>query len=202
MIVFIEGILVEHTPVKIVINVQGLGYEVNIPLTTAEKIPAIGAKVQLHTLAVYREDAQALYGFLRKEERDFFRLIVEKVSGIGPKTALSILSKLSFSVLKSAIAQSDIKLLSKCPGIGKKTAERLIIELRDKVYLGGIDSADLINENMAITTSPEVATLNDAVAALMTLGYKLPDADKAARKAINKLGTEATTEALIKFALG
>lgn len=200
MIVSIEGILIEQAPFKAVVNVQGLGYEVHVPLL--DGLPAIGSTVKLHTLVVYREDAQTMYGFLKKDERDFFRLLVEKVSGVGPRTALTILSKLSLPILKNAIAQSDIKLLSKCPGIGKKTAERLIIELKDKVYPGGLELIQAPGIQAQTIESPEVSALSDTVAALMTLGYKLPDADKAARKAINQLGSEATAEALIKMALG
>lgn len=203
MIVSLQGTLVESTLLSAVIEANGIGYEVFVPITTTEKLPALGEKVKLHTLSVYREDSQTLYGFYNREDRDFFRLLVEKVSGIGPKIALSILSKLSVPILKNAIAQSDIALLSKCPGIGKKTAERLVIELRDKVFPGGVTSSGTVSPNTSEeTTGIAPSTHQDAVAALMTLGYKAPDADKAIRKAVTKLGPEATTEALIKQSLG
>jgi Holliday junction DNA helicase RuvA len=176
-----------------------VGYEVNIPVTTAEQLPTPGRLVKLHTYAVYREDSQQLYGFVVREDRDFFRLLIEKVSGVGPKTALGLLSRLSAPTLKAAIAQSNLKLLSDCPGIGKKTAERLIVELRDKVFKDGVE------QPIPVTTAdgaPRPSAFHDAVAALVALGYKAPDADKAARRALATLGPNATSEALVKKALG
>lgn len=206
MIVHLEGVLLEATPLSAVLDVQGVGYEVHVPVTTAERLPGVGQRAKLHTLAVYREDSQALYGFATREDRDFFRLLTEKVSGIGPKIALSIMSKLSVPMLRSAIATSDVALLSKCPGIGKKTAERLCIELRDHVgaFLstteptlpsGGAGSA------AAVPTNGTGSRIQDAVMALVALGYKADVADKAVRKADQTLGPDATTETLIKAAL-
>jgi len=197
MIVTLEGTLVESTPLHAVIEAHGIGYEVNIPVTTAEKLPPPGRPVKLHTLAVYREDSHQLYGFATRDDRDFFRLLVEKVSGIGPKTALNLLSRLSVATLKSAIANSDLKLLANCPGIGKKTAERLVVELRDKV---GLPATTLPSEALAKEGVP--TAFSDTVAALIALGYKAPDADKAARRALSALGPAATSEALVKKALG
>src|SRR5690349_17271943 len=133
MITSIQGLLTEATPLRAIIELNGLGYEVNIPVTTAEKLPATGTTVKLHTLVIYREDAQTLYGFATIPERDFFRLMIEHVTGVGPKMALTIMSKLSLPSLESAIRMGDIATLAKCPGIGKKTAERLVVELRAKV---------------------------------------------------------------------
>jgi len=201
MIVHIEGKLLESTPVSAVIEANGLGYEVLIPVTTAEKLPPNGQTTRLHTLAVYREDSQHLYGFATRDEREFFRLLVEKVSGIGPKIALSILSKLSVVVLQGAIADGDVALLAKCPGIGKKTAERLVIELRDKVVPAGLArSTPATAPGNASAREPDA--LQDAVAALIALGFKAPDADKAVRKALTKLGEEASAEQLIRASLG
>lgn len=199
MIISIEGTLLESSPVMAVIENQGLGYEVNIPLSTAENLPLIGERVKLHTLAVYREDSATLYGFSTRDERDFFRLLVEKVSGVGPKIALSILSKLPVSSLKDAIAAGNVALLSKCPGIGKKTAERLIIELKDKVLGSSLTSAQGASSS---THSQAPMPHQDAIAALITLGYKAADAEKAIAKAAKTLGAEATTETLIRSALG
>lgn len=202
MITSISGLLVSATPLTAVIETGGLGYEVHIPVTTAERLPQPGDRVKLHTLAVYREDAQTLYGFATEEERDFFRLMVEKVTGVGPKMALSVLSRLSLATLQGAIAAGDVGLLAKCPGIGKKTAERLVIELRDKLnpaLLGTISPAK------SAAGAPATAgdnKIRDAVLALVALGYKAPDADKAVRQALAGLGPAATTEALIKKALG
>ena len=122
MLTTLTGLLVSATPLRAIIEINGLGYEVNIPITTAEKLPAHGQTAKLHTLVIYREDAQTLYGFTTPEERDFFRLMVEQVSGVGPKVAISILSRLSLPLLQSAIRLGDVNSLAKVPGIGKKTA--------------------------------------------------------------------------------
>lgn len=200
MITRITGTLVAATPLHAVIETAGLAYEVNIPVTTAEKLPPTGQQARLHTLVVYREDSQTMYGFSSEEERDFFRLLVEKVSGIGPKTALSIFSKLSLATLQSAIVVGDVALLAKCPGIGKKTAERLVIELRDKL---GAASATAVAPAAGAGAAPAPGEnkIRDAVLALVALGYKAPDADKAVRQALVALGPGASTETLIKRAL-
>jgi Holliday junction DNA helicase RuvA len=203
MIVTIEGILTESEPLRAVINCGGLGYEVHVPLTTAEKLPAPGEKVKLHTLQVFREDSQMLFGFSSRRDREFFRLLTEKVSGIGPRIALNLLSRLTVDLLEDAIRAGDAALLSKCPGIGKKTAERLIIELRDPLKAGTVsDSISLSGSAGATPAGTQPSALQDAVAALMALGYKLPDADKAVRQAMVKAGPDATTETLVRSALG
>jgi len=210
MITSIQGVLAAATPLRAVVELCGLGYEVNIPVTTAEKLPAVGADVRLHTLVIYREDSQTLYGFASPAERDFFRLMIEHVKGVGPKVALTIMSKLSLPALQAAIAAADVPLLAKCPGIGKKTAERLVIELKGKVGVDG--SAPLsvasLGETGSGAPSDDAGTNtaahnshHDAILALGALGYKPADADKAVRTAALKLGAEATTEALIKEAL-
>ncbi len=203
MITTLEGNLVSATPLEAVIEIGGIGYEVHVPVTTAEKLPQTGKTVKLYTHVVYREDSQTLYGFSSQDERDFFRTLIGKVSGVGPKVALSIMSKLALPVLKSAILNSDVVLLAKSPGIGKKTAERLVIEMKDKITPGGMGSSidTVVLPGETSSTAPE-NRINDAVIALTTLGYKLPDADKAVRKAHIQLGAAATTEELIKRALG
>jgi Holliday junction DNA helicase RuvA len=156
--------------------------------------------VRLHTHVVYREDSQTLYGFTTAAERDFFRLLIEKVTGVGPKMALSVMSRLSLPVLQGAIAAGDVATLAKCPGIGKKTAERLVIELK-----GLYAPASGASVTLAGPAAPggEVANAQrDAVMALMALGYKAADADKVIRQAWISLGPAATTEQLIKKALG
>lgn len=201
MITRISGILLSATPLLAVIETGGLAYEVHIPITTAEKLPTAGQQARLHTLVVYREDSQTMYGFASEEERDFFRLLVEKVSGIGPKTALSIFSKLSLPVLRGAIAGGDVALLAKCPGIGKKTAERLVIELRDKLGPLTTIAPAATNTDQSLPAAAE-NKVRDAVLALVALGYKAADADKSVRQAWITLGPSASTEALIKKALG
>lgn len=209
MIVSLSGKLLEAAIFRAVIECAGVGYEVNIPVSTAEKLPRIGENVRLFTLQTFREDGQSLYGFHSSEERDFFKMLIEKVSGIGPGIALKIFSRLSLPVLRDAIRRGDIALLSQCPGIGKKTAERLVIELRDKVSVGtgaapAGKKSDGKSEGLALpeTAGTEPNDQADAVAALMALGFKLPDADKAVRAAVTKAGPGASVETLIRLALG
>ena len=197
MITSIQGTLASATPLHAIVELNGFGYEVHVPVTTAERLPAPGATVKLHTLVVYREDAQTLYGFATPAERDFFRLMIEHVTGIGPKLALTIMSRLSLPLLESAIRTGDVGTLAKCPGIGKKTAERLVIELKARV--GGESTAD---DNTASAAVPGSSAHRDAVATLIALGYKAADADQAVRRAALGLGPAATTEALVKKALG
>jgi Holliday junction DNA helicase RuvA len=203
MITSISGILVSATPLHAIIETGGFGYEVHIPVTTAERLPSPGQPAKLHTLAVYREDSQTLYGFTTEEERDFFRMLVEKVTGVGPKMALSVLSKLSLSTLKSAIIAGDVGLLAKCPGIGRKTAERLVMELRDKLNPADLGSVSPTSADAKTNAPTQVENkIRDAVMALVALGYKAADADKSVRQAWVAMGPSATTEALIKKALG
>ena len=202
MITSISGLLVAATPRSATIETGGLGYEVHIPVTTAERLPSPGQHTKLHTLAVYREDSATLYGFASEEERDFFRLLVEKVTGVGPKMALSVLSKLSLATLKGAIIAGDVGLLAKCPGIGKKTAERLVIELRDKLNPADLGTVAPAQGGASAPVPAGENKIRDAVLALTALGYKAADADKAVRQAWVALGAAASTEALIKKALG
>ena len=207
MIAFIEGDLIECQLNLAIIQVGGIGYEVHIPLTTSEKLPALGKEIKLFTQAVYREDAQTLYGFADRESRDFFRMIVDKVSGIGPKIALNLLGSLSLPTLKTSIASGDVGMLSKAQGLGKKTAERIIVELKDKVLPKG-SVADPIPVSSTGEPTDDVESVNDlgpyqdALSALLTLGYKATDADQAIRKAADALGQGSTTEELIRKALG
>ena len=199
MITSIQGTLASATPLHAIVELNGFGYEVNIPVTTAEKLPAPGATVKLHTLVIYREDAQTLYGFATPAERDFFRLMIENVTGVGPKMALTIMSRLSLPSLESAIRLGDIATLAKCPGIGKKTAERLVVELKARV--GGIELPASSGEASAAGPAGGSSTHRDAVSALIALGYKAADADQAVRRSALAIGPQATTEALIKRAL-
>lgn len=198
MITSIKGTLESATPLRAIVELNGFGYEVNIPVTTAEKLPQPGSNVKLHTWVIYREDAQTLYGFASPEERDFFRLMIENVTGVGPKMALTIMSRLSLPSLESAIRMGDIATLGKCPGIGKKTAERLVVELKAKVGAGEVT---LPSASPAEAAAAEPNAHRDAVAALIALGYRAADADQAVRRAALALGANATTEALIKKSL-
>ena len=199
MIVSLRGKLIEAGVLRVVIESAGVGYEVNVPVTTAERLPKLGAEVFLLIHHVFREDGQALYGFAVAEEREFFKLLVEKVSGVGPKMALNILSRLSLPILRDAIIRGDVALLSQCPGVGKKTAERLVMELKDKVGLeGSAPSVATLAPAAALAPTPA----SDALAALVALGFKPADADKGVRTALTKLGAGATADQLVKAALG
>ncbi len=198
MITSIQGTLASSSPLGAVIEVGGFGYEVHMPATSAERLPRPGATLKLHTLVIYREDAQTLYGFTSPEERDFFRLLIENVTGVGPKMALSIMSRLALPSLEAAIRAGDINALARCPGIGKKTAERLVVELRTKVGGGANTTA---TPGAAAEAGAASTPHRDAVAALMALGYKSSDADTAVRRAAVALGADADTSALIRRAL-
>ena len=205
MIHHIRGTLTASTPLSVVIETHGIGYFVHCPIPTTEKLPSIGKEVTLLIQPIFREDSQTLYGFYTREEVDFFKTLLQKVSGIGPKIALNIMSRLSLKLLKEAILEKDIRTLSQCPGIGKKTAERLIIEMRE--YISTPDKAfttTSLSEKTNLTEDQLPSKdryFRDAVAALLTLGYKLTEADKTIRKVQGSLGSNATTEEMIKAAL-
>jgi Holliday junction DNA helicase RuvA len=199
MIVSLRGKLIEAGVLRVVIESAGVGYEVNVPVTTAERLPKLGAEVFLLIHHVFREDGQALYGFAIAEEREFFKLLVERVSGVGPKMALNILSRLSLPILRDAIIRGDVALLSQCPGIGKKTAERLVMELKDKV---GLEAPGAVTMAAVAAAVSAPTPASDAVSALVALGFKPVDADKGVRTAIAKLGPGATADQLVRAALG
>jgi Holliday junction DNA helicase RuvA len=200
MIASITGTLVTASPLLAIVELNGFGYEVHIPVTTAERLPAQGETVRLHTFVVYREDARTLYGFTTTAERDFFRLMIENVKGVGPKLALNIMSRLSLNVLEGTIRAGDVATLAKSPGIGRKTAERLVVELKGK--LGGGRASSSAAAGSASGTSPVSGTAQqDAVAALIALGYRATEADQAVRNAMLAVGPNQTAESLIKKAL-
>lgn len=205
MIASLRGHLLSASPLSAVVEVGGVGYEVHVPLSTSGKLPAPGQAVFLHTHVVYREDTHTLYGFATAEERDFFRTMIEKVSGVGPKVALSALSRLSLPALQAAIAQGDVNLLAKCPGIGRKTAERIVLDLKGAIAhvlgspAGAQNASNQASGAGGLGGLPP--TLADAALALMALGYKGPEAEKAVRRAHAALGGTASTEELIKRAL-
>lgn len=180
MISRLTGRLVEKNPPQIVIDVNGVGYETDVSMQTFYKLPAVGETVQLYTQLVVREDAHLLFGFADAAERATFRQLV-KVSGIGAKTALGILSAMNADELAQAVAEEDVKRLSSAPGIGKKTAERMILELRGKLVSQTVSDGLSAPEQAADETA-------DIVSTLMALGYNEREA-KAAVKGIPK-GTE------------
>jgi Holliday junction DNA helicase RuvA len=206
MIAFIKGQLIECQLTLAILEVNGIGYEVHVPLTTVERLPSLGDAVKLFTHATYREDSQTLYGFIDRESRDFFRMIVDKVSGIGPKIALNLLGSLSLQTLKVSIASGDVAMLSKAQGLGKKTAERIVVELKDKVLPKELSqdtnvSTSSLDKGQQADISQNLTNFQDAVSALLTLGYKATDADLAIRRASESMDENASTEELIRLAL-
>ena len=197
MITFLHGKLAEALPTQVVVDVNGVGYEVLIPLSSFDKLPQPGQPVKLLTQLVIREDAHVLYGFVTAAERDLFRLLVGSVSGIGPKTALNILSGMNATAFRGAVAGGDVKALSQISGVGKKTAERIIVELRDKIGAAGAWEAASAQRAL----SPDDQKVNDAVLALMALGFKQIDAHDAVRHAQSMLGAKATVEDLVRACL-
>jgi Holliday junction DNA helicase RuvA len=182
MIVFLEGILDRKEPHRAVMNVNGVGYEAAIALSTFDRLPAEGSRFRLVTLHVVREDAHLLYGFADEEERNAF-LLVTAVNGIGPKLGLALLSGMPVRELKAAIVNGDIKRLSSVSGIGKKSAERIVLELRDKI--GKADAMEAIAGEAP--SGPVNAKLRDALAALVSLGHKQADAQQLIRAAMPKI---------------
>ena len=173
MIARLNGILIEKAPPQVVIDCAGVGYEVEVPMSTFYNLPEIGAKVQLLTYMVVREDAQLLYGFGSEQEKSTFKQLL-KVNGIGAKSALSILSGVSIEDLIQAVNLQEVAMLTRIPGIGKKTAERLLLELKDKFSINGVSSVG--------AAQPKSAT-SDILNALIALGYH----DKEALSAIKLL---------------
>ena len=195
MITHLHGQLAETSPTRVVIDCHGVGYAVFIPVSSYAKLPVVGAEVKLLTYHHVngQDGTQQLFGFATPEEREMFLLLIS-ISGIGPKLACNILSSASITGLRTAIASGDTKTLSSLRGIGKKTAERLVVELKDKVgeAAGGAGITP-------VTHDPKLA---DAMAALVSLGYKPADAQKAIVAAAgSSAGKDATVEELVRIAL-
>lgn len=197
MITFLKGQLVESLPTQVVVEVNGVGYEVLIPLSSFGKLPSPGQPVTLLTQLIVREDAHILYGFMSAAERELFRLLINSVSGIGPKTALNILSGMNVVAFRGAVAKSDVKALSQISGVGRKTAERIVVELRDKV--GAAGALEAASAKHAL--SPDDQKINDATLALMALGFKQEEAHAAVRAAQALLGPGATVEQIVRACL-
>ncbi|MSU44167.1 MAG: Holliday junction branch migration protein RuvA [Pedosphaera sp.] len=197
MIGFLQGKIVEALPTQVVLDVHGVGYEVLIPLSSFERLPPVGQEVRLLTHLSVREDAHVLFGFATAGERTLFRLLIRTITGIGPKSALSILSGISVATFYDAVSSGDVKRLSGISGVGKKTAERIVVELKDKLgeWGGGSGAA-------ASTSVPAAGqTAHDAALALEALGYKPKDAQDAVRAAVAVLGAAATVDRLVRAAL-
>lgn len=197
MITFLRGRLVEALPTQAIVEVNGVGYEILIPLSSFDKLPSPGSEVQILTHLTIREDAHLLYGFMTSAERDLFRLLINTVSGIGPKIALNVLSGMNPVALRGAVAKGDVKALSQISGVGKKTAERIVVELKDKIGAAGAWEATSAERSL----SPDDQKVNDAVLALMALGFKQPEAHEAIRAAQAVLGPQASVEDLVRASL-
>ncbi len=195
MIEYIKGTLTVSTPLKTVVEVGGIGYCIFIPLSNYSKLPSIGEPVCLFISTIIREDSHKQYGFLTPAERDLFETLIE-VSGIGPKTALALLGHLEASDLQIAISQSDLTSICKVPGIGKKTAERLIVEMRDRFQ----KSAASLPSLSSLSKSGS-SVVNDALSALVNLGYQPLHAQKAVKLAIEENKQEEDLGRLITLAL-
>ena len=174
MIGRLKGILIHKAPPWLVVEVHGVGYELEAPMSTFYDLPEVGREVFLFTHYAQKEDSVSLYGFLRESERRLFR-DVQKVSGIGAKIALAVLSGVSVDDFARLVQASDVTALTRIPGIGKKTAERMVVELRDR-------AADLAGGALATTTGLPGDPLSEAITALQALGYKPAEADRMARK--------------------
>jgi holliday junction DNA helicase RuvA len=187
MIGRITGTLIEKNPPQVVVDVSGVGYEVDVPMSTFYHLPATGERVSLHTQLIIREDAHLLFGFATEGERIAFRQLL-KVSGVGPKVALAVLSGLSVNDLAAAIAVQDAGMLTRIPGIGKKTAERLLLELRDKFKASGALSSAAV---------PAQGSGSDVLNALIALGYN----EREALSAIKQLPADVAVTDGIRLAL-
>lgn len=192
MIGLLQGKLLKKQAPSLLLSVNGVGYELSAPMTTFYDLPALGEEVLLYTHLLVREDAQLLYGFIREADRDMFRVLL-KVNGVGAKMALALMSGMSVRSLASALESNDIDAFTRIPGIGKKTAARLVVELRDR--LGELGAGETLSRGGEIAANDPVA---DAVSALIALGYKPQEASKMIR-AVEDSGQ--TSDSLVRAAL-
>jgi Holliday junction DNA helicase RuvA len=174
----LRGTLAEKQPPHLIVDVNGLGYELEVPMSTLYRLPALGEPVTLHTHLVVREDAQLLYGFFERRERELFRELI-RLNGVGPKLALALMSGLEVDELVRCVQAQDTSTLVKVPGVGKKTAERLLVELKDrfKAWETVPEMAGLVLPSAMPSLAPSAE--NDAVSALIALGYKPQEASRA-----------------------
>lgn len=196
MIGRLRGLLVWKQPPYLMIDAHGVGYELEASLTTFQTLPETGAEVTLLTHLTVREDAHTLYGFANPAERSLFRHLI-RVTGIGPRLALLILSGMSVELFSRCVRDGDATSLTRLPGVGKKTAERLIIEMRDRIGELGLHSAT-VRLTAGQIAPPDVRPVDDAISALVALGYKLPEASRM----VQSLNTDGlASDAIIRLAL-
>ncbi len=195
MFAFLNGTLSAALPTRIVVEVHGVGYQLEIPLSSYDRLPEPGKEIKVLTRLIVREDAHTLFGFMSEAERDLFDLLVSHVSGVGPKVALSVLSGLPVELFKAAVVAGDVDRLSKVKGLGRKTAERIVVELKDRIGVAAAWEA-----SSAIAAGGLESQANDAVLALISLGYKQVDAHKAVRAAAMD-DADMDSEQLVRAAL-
>jgi len=194
---YLNGKIIEKTPVAVILDVNGIGYEVRISLSTFSSLPNLGEIVKLFMHFVVREDAQLLYGFATEEEREAFKLLIS-ISGIGPKLAITLLSGVTLPELKRAIQEKNIPVLTAITGIGQKTAERVIIELKDKIGKAEISAGKELVHDASISDQ----MVEDSVSALVSLGYTKQKAKDAVQKTLKAmLGKKPSVEEIIRAAL-
>jgi len=194
---YLNGKIAEKTPVAVILDVNGIGYEVRISLSTFSSLPDLGQTVKLFTHFVVREDAQLLYGFATEEEREAFRLLIS-ISGIGPKLAITLLSGVTLKELKLAIQEKNIPVLTAISGIGQKTAERVVVELKDKIGKGEVSAGKELSHDASISDQ----MVEDSVLALVSLGYTKQKAKDAVQKVLKaSLGKKVSVEEIIRAAL-
>lgn len=195
MIAYLKGVLAEKEITRVVVECHGVGYEAAVPLSTFDRLPAEGAEVKLYTHHEVREDAQLLFGFATRAERDMFELVTS-VSGVGPKLALAVLSGLTVGDLKLAVSQGDAKRLAAVKGIGKKTAARIVVELKDK-----INPVEALAGAMAETSREQGAVLRDAMLALAALGFSEDVARAKVQRVLDEHPGLSDAEAILRKAL-
>jgi Holliday junction DNA helicase RuvA len=195
MITFLRGTIVDKQPTRVVLDVGGVGYEVMIPLSSYDRLPLLGEACMILTVDHVREDVHLLFGFMSEAEREMFGLLCG-VNGIGPKLALSALSGLAVREIKVAVIEGDTKRISSISGIGKKMAERIVVELRHKISSGAALEAVAGSDGAGLQTS-----LRDAVLALVALGYKQDTAREMIRKVTDAYPDTGDVETIIKLAL-
>ncbi|MFA7254637.1 MAG: Holliday junction branch migration protein RuvA [Candidatus Omnitrophota bacterium] len=194
---YLNGKIAEKTPTAAILDVNGIGYEVRVSLSTFSGLPNLGETVKLFTHFVVREDAQLLYGFAAEEEREAFRLLIS-ISGIGPKLAITLLSGVTLPELKRAIQEKNIPVLTAISGIGQKTAERVIIELKDKIGKAEVSAGKELIHDASVSDQ----MVEDSVSALVSLGYTKQKAKDAVQKTLKALlGKKPTVEEIIRSAL-
>lgn len=197
MITFLRGKLVDNLSSQITVDVNGVGYEVIVPLSSLESLGKTGDTVLILTHDHVREQEHTLYGFRTAEERDLFRLLINRVSGVGPKLAMSVLGGMPVEEFKSAVVRGDTKAISRIKGVGTKTAERMVLELKDKIGVAAAWEA----ASAAAKPSPAQARKTDAVLALISLGYKQAEAAKVVAEVVRECGEEVRVEDLVRRSL-